>query len=110
MADMTVAKIILEQLGGNKFRAMTGAKNFLGDDNSLSFRLAGGGGRVKDGINYVKITLTPTDLYDLEFSRIRARTVTRVARETSIYADMLPEVFRLHTGLHTSLGTMGGRA
>ena len=27
--DMTVAKTILEQLGGNKFRMMTGAKNLL---------------------------------------------------------------------------------
>ena len=27
---MTVAKTILEHLGGNKFRMMTGAKNFVG--------------------------------------------------------------------------------
>ena len=34
MSNMTVAKTILEQLGGNKFRMMTGAKNLAGDENS----------------------------------------------------------------------------
>ena len=32
---MRVAKTILEQLGGNKFRMMTGAKNLAGDENSF---------------------------------------------------------------------------
>ena len=32
---MKVADIILEQLGGNKFLAMTGAKNLLADGNTL---------------------------------------------------------------------------
>jgi len=36
---MRVAKTILEQLGGNHFRMMTGAKNLAGDENSLSMRL-----------------------------------------------------------------------
>ena len=35
MSNMTVAKTILEQLGGNKFRMMTGAKNFMGFSNGL---------------------------------------------------------------------------
>ena len=33
---MRVAKTILEQLGGNQFRMMTGAKKLAGDENSLS--------------------------------------------------------------------------
>ena len=36
---MRVAKTILEQLGGNHFRMMTGAKNLAGDENSLSMRI-----------------------------------------------------------------------
>ena len=36
MSNLTVAKTILEQLGGNKFCMMTGAKNLAGDENSLS--------------------------------------------------------------------------
>jgi len=33
---MKIAEIILEQLGGNKFIRMTGARNLVGDTNSLS--------------------------------------------------------------------------
>ena len=36
---MTVANTILEQLGSNKFIAMTGAKNFLSDGNTLRMTL-----------------------------------------------------------------------
>ena len=32
---MSVPKIILEQLGGQKFIAMTGCRNFVGDKNML---------------------------------------------------------------------------
>ena len=39
---MTTAATILEQLGGNKFRAMTGAKNFLDGGSYLSFHLPRG--------------------------------------------------------------------
>lgn len=115
MADMTVATTILEQLGGRKFIVMTGAKNLTAHshtagspDTALSFRLPSG--FASSGINYVKITLNGLDLYDVEFSRIgrkrqgRMPAVTRIHTETGIYADQLREVFRLHTGLHTSLG------
>ena len=36
---MTIANTILEQLGGNKFIAMTGAKNFVSDGNTLRMTL-----------------------------------------------------------------------
>lgn len=106
MADMTVAKTILEQLGGGKFIAMTGAKNFLGDTNSLSFRLPGGGGFCKGGINYVKVTLTPADTYNVEFSRIRGQKVTLVDAAEDIYVDQLRSIFTRATGLAVSLGNM----
>ena len=61
--DMTVAKTILEQLGGNKFRVMTGAKNFGARDNSLSMRI----GRNSSNTNYLKITLNSMDTYDKKF-------------------------------------------
>ena len=35
MSNLKVAKTILEQLGGNHFRMMTGAKKLAGDENSL---------------------------------------------------------------------------
>ena len=36
---MSIAKTILEQLGGNKFRVMTGAKNLMGFENGLVMKL-----------------------------------------------------------------------
>lgn len=109
MADLTVANTILEQLGGRKFIVMTGARNFVGDFSGLSFRLPGAGGFCADGINYVKVTLTPNDEYDMTFSRIRGARVTQVAKHEGIYFDQLQESFTKATGLHTSLGTMGAR-
>ena len=104
---MSVAKTILEQLGGSRFVFMTGAKSLTDHGNALSFRLPGAGGFTKEGINYVKVTLNDADLYDLEFSRVRKLTVKTLHRETAIPVENLREVFRLYTGLVTSLGTMG---
>lgn len=101
--DMTVANTILEQLGGRKFAVMTGAKNFLGDEKSLTFRLPGGAGYCRDGINCVKVTLDPTDTYTVEFLRIRGAKVTTVKTLDDVYNDMLREVFEGATGLRTSL-------
>jgi hypothetical protein len=50
---MSVAKTILNQLGGNKFAAMTGAKNFVDCGDALSMKI----GRNKTSSNYLKITL-----------------------------------------------------
>jgi hypothetical protein len=107
MADMTntlgVANTILEQLGGRKFIAMTGARNILGDGNSVSFRLPGAGGFCKNGINYVKITLDPSNTYAVQFSRIRGRQVKSVDVVSDIYADALRDIFTSVTGLAVSL-------
>ena len=51
MSDMTVAKTILEQLGGNKFRVMTGAKNFMGFTDGLVMKI----GRNSSNSNYLKL-------------------------------------------------------
>jgi hypothetical protein len=106
MENLQVARTILEQLGGRKFTVMTGAKNFVGSDTSLSFRLPGGGGFCKGGINAVRITLNGRDTYDLEFSRIRGTKVTVVDAADDIYADQLRGIFTRATGLAVSLGTM----
>jgi hypothetical protein len=110
--DMTVATTILEQLGGRRFQVMTGASNFTGDTNKLTFALPGKPGFVSNGINHVEIRLDPSDTYTVTFRRISFRRnvkdpVKVVSEETDIYAENLSEVFRLHTGLVTSLGTMG---
>ncbi len=104
---MEVAQTILQQLGGRRFQVMTGAKNFIGDANALSFRLPGTPGFVKDGINFVRVTLNAMDTYDIEFLRVRGRAIKPVTQVSDVYAEQLRSVFRSYTGLETSLGTMG---
>lgn len=105
--DNGVAKIILEQLGGRKFIAMTGAKNFLGDEKSLMFSLPSTRHFVKDGINKVRVTLDPSDTYTVEFMKIGKRQgiphVDTIKRAEGIYHDVLSEVFTRYTGLTTRL-------
>ena len=105
--DNGVAATILQQLGGNKFRVMTGAKDFLGDDKSLMFSLPSTRHFVKDGINKVRITLEPSDTYKVEFMKISRRKgvfdVKTIKETDGIYADVLPEVFSRYTGLTTKL-------
>jgi len=102
MSDMTVANTILAQLGGNKFRAMTGARNFAGSDNSLTFRFPN-----RKGPNSCRVTLNSMDLYDVEFMRIRRSKgvpgVKTTAKRNGLYADQLQSVFTEETGLYTHL-------
>ena len=61
MSSMAIAKTILEQLGGGRFIAFTGAKDFLTIDNGLRFRI----GRNASKANRVEIRLNGSDLYDM---------------------------------------------
>ena len=94
-----VAQTILEQLGGNKFITMTGAKNFMADENILRFRI----GRNSKNINYVKIVLSSFDLYDISFYRITTKKITEKANRYNIYAEDLRKIFTLITGMETIL-------
>ena len=97
---MSVAKTILSQLGGNKFAAMTGAKNFVDCGDALSMRI----GRNKTSSNYLKITLNMMDLYDVRFSRVSLKGGERSVTEyNNIFNDQLVEVFEKHTGMYASL-------
>ena len=97
---MKVAKTILEQLGGNQFRMMTGAKNLAGDENSLSMKL----GRNSSNSNYLKITLNSMDTYDMEFAKVTKMGEKKSVTEyNNIYNDMLTDQFTAHTGMYTRL-------
>ena len=99
-SDMSVATTILNQLGGNKFRVMTGAKNFMDHGNALSMRI----GRNSSNSNYLKITLNDSDLYDVRFSKVTKMGEEKSVREfNDVYNDMLDEIFESHTGMYTSL-------
>jgi hypothetical protein len=98
--NMAVAETILEQLGGGRFIAMTGARNFVGTDNALHFALPR---KARDGSNKVRITLMPSDTYLIETFAVRGSTVKACSERDLIYADMLREAFTSITGLAVSL-------
>ena len=97
---MSVAKEILETLGGNKFRVMTGAKNFMGFSNGLVMKI----GRNSSNSNYLKITLNSMDLYDMKFAKLtRMGELKSVKEYDNVYNDSMVEVFEKHTGMYTKL-------
>jgi hypothetical protein len=96
------AEEVLQQLGGRKFIAMTGAKNFAKNDpkKQITFKIGGG---AKGGINYVRITLTSMDLYNIEFLKARGTDLKVVAMEKGVYNDQLQQMFTKHTGMNTKM-------
>ena len=96
-----VADTILHQLGGSRFITMTGAKSFVGDDKMLMFSLPAN--FAKGGVNKVRITLQPDDLYTIEFFKIRGTNVKPIAKHEDVSVDRLRAVFADETGLRTSL-------
>lgn len=102
MTTTTIPQTILQQLGGRRFIAMTGARDLVAGRTWLAFKLPSY--FAKDGINAVRVTLDEgMDLYTLELSRIRGVKVTPVRTLYNLYWDALPAVFTRETGLHTSL-------
>lgn len=99
--SLAVAETILQQLGGNRFIAMTGAKNFIGDDYMLQFSIPGN--LTRDKSNKVRITLTEFDLYTIETFRIRGIDCKMCSSEAGIYFDNLQYMFTSITGLDTHL-------
>lgn len=96
-----VSETILNQLGGSKFVAMTGAKAFVGSVDSLSFRVPGT--LTKNRANVVRVTLLPSDLYLVAFMSLRGSRIRTVSQFDGLYADQLAEVFTRETGLATRL-------
>ena len=95
---MEIAKTILNQLGGNRFIAMTGSKQFIAGENSLSMKLT----RNQSGANYLRITLS-LDLYKMEFISIRGAKMTTKKEYNQVYNDQLQSLFTDATGLYTYL-------
>jgi len=124
--NQEIANTILRQLGGNKFVAMTGAKQFVAIENGLRFRI----GRNATQTNMIRITLRGDDTYKMEFIRIGSmpnsyaimqkskdrddfmrkleaaekRAEPKVLQEyDGIYCDQLQELFTEYTHLYTRL-------
>jgi hypothetical protein len=95
----TTASTIYQQLGGSRFVAMTGAKHFVQDTDSLSFRV----GRNAKGANLVLVKLDSDDTYRLGVYRSRGLNLTTLADVHGLYADQLAAAFTEATGLDTRL-------
>ncbi len=96
---MTVAQIILEQLGGNRFIAMTGAKNFVAGEQALNFRI----GKNASKANMVRISLASNDTYAIEYFNQRGIECKSVGFVNGLFAENLCTAFEFFTGLRTSL-------
>lgn len=99
--NLQVARIILGQLGGQRFIAMTGASDFVGAKDYLMFWLPNR--FAKNGINKVKITLHWTDTYIVEAMRLGPVACEIVETAETVFVEDLRRVFTNMTGLDTSL-------
>ena len=116
---MSIANEILQQLGGNKFIAMTGANHLLGLDNGLRMALP----KNISKANRLEITLNVMDTYNVRFYRyssggvklkrdkdgklidiVEKKEVDKTIGEYgNVYCDMLQDIFTEVTGLNTRL-------
>ena len=95
-----VANEIYRQLGGNRFRVMTGAKNMVSFEKGIGMKI----GRNKTNANYMEISLNSLDLYDITFAKVtRNFEMKSVKTYDNVYNDMLVSLFESHTGMYTSL-------
>lgn len=97
MTDMTIANEIRNQIG-NKALYMLGAKDLVGDEKSLRFKIRG-----SRKVNCIRVTLNALDLYDVEYMKMRKFECKEVAKDEDIYADMLNASIERNTGLYTSM-------
>jgi hypothetical protein len=94
--NQEIAQTILSQIGGQRrLVLMTGAKHFVAIESGLQFKIGVG---AKDGINCVRVTLTPMDEYDVEFMRVRGMTSKTIAKHEGAHAEDLVSLFQKATG------------
>lgn len=94
---MSIASEIQNQIGGRAL-FMLGAKTLLDCGDALSFRIRG-----SKAVNYIKITLTPMDVYDMEFGKVWGHHYTVKATHEGVYVDQLHKLIESETGLYTKL-------
>ena len=103
-----IAETILQQLGGNNFTFMTGAKNFLyGVSEKTSNAFISFQFPMCRRVNRCHVELMPDDTYYVRFGKYNGRTLdyTIGCEFEGVYADMLQDVFTSHTGLETRMPT-----
>ena len=112
---MSIASTILEQLGGNKFIAMTGCNHFVSDGNTLRMQIPRNAGKA----NRLWITLDGDDTYTMRFfyyrqggirvdnNKMEVKEIPTIEKDiyviSGIYFDQLQEIFTEQTGMYTHL-------
>lgn len=97
---MSIGTTILAQLGGNKFVAMTGARNLIALEKGLQFDLP----RNASKANRVQIVLAGSDLYTIAFYKARGLNCDKVGQDKNgLFADQLASAIEAITGLATRL-------
>lgn len=97
---MQAANMILAQLGGNRFCAMTGANSMVGGENMLQFKI--GRGAINKA-NTVRVELDDNDTYTVKFYSVRGMNVRQISEHSMVYADCLISLFSDQTGMATHL-------
>jgi hypothetical protein len=102
MSNLEVAETIIQQLGHSTRRlgVMIGAHTFVASDVGVSFKFKA---RAKNGANYCRVTLKPSDTYKVEFVSLRGVKVNIKGEFSDIYNDQLTRLFERETGLYLSL-------
>jgi hypothetical protein len=104
MDGIEVAKVITQQIGNRAF-GMLGAKDLLGDENSLTFRI----GRNAQGVTHIRVQLDPSDTYTMQFLKVRRLKAPPyierkvVSEVDDVYAEDLRRIIEMKTGMYTSL-------
>lgn len=95
LSESHVGDIIVKQMGGgNRIRAMLGAKIYdKGDGVGIAWP-----SRQRSKGNYVEITLRPDDTYDMAFFNVSSAGRKPVKTYSGIYADALIPTFERQTG------------
>lgn len=100
--NQEIANTILQQLGGGRFLMITGSKQPVAVPNGLRVRLA----KNKTRANLLTITLTPEDLYDVEFKYFAVGqkiTDQVIEKREGVFCEDLQDIFEEVTGLYTTL-------
>lgn len=99
-----IINTMIQQLGGNRFFAMTGTKPQYKDtkngDVLLAFKLT----RNASKATHLKLTYKGgLDLYEMEFVKCSVKEIKTVKKFEQLYGDQLQEIFTDATGLYTRL-------
>jgi hypothetical protein len=83
---------VLQQLGGPRFQSMTGARDFVWQNDGLAFRLP----RTQTGIAHITVTMASNDTYTVTFCDHR---LVEVAKVSDLFAEQLRDTMAHHIGI-----------